>query len=143
MAEVQSRTQNPTTRGRGGGRGGRGGFSSRNTTARRANGDKTAAMDSPAFDDDGDIVQLRKQYGEKLGLIKELFADWSDADILYALKETDGDVELTATRIADGMSSILFPLFQDLGFCFVLFYFYLFFWLCSWRFSSSVDSCPT
>ncbi|KAI0206307.1 hypothetical protein F4808DRAFT_469488 [Astrocystis sublimbata] len=101
MTEVQSRTQNPTTRGRGGGRGGRGGFGGRNTTARRANGDKTTAFESPAVDDDGDIAQLRKQHGDKLGLIKELFEDWSDADILYALKETDGDVELTATRIAD------------------------------------------
>ncbi|GAP84879.1 putative RNApii degradation factor def1 [Rosellinia necatrix] len=105
MAEVQSRTQNSTTRGRGGGRGGRGGFGGRNTSARRANGDKSAAAEPAAFDDDGDIVQLRKQYGEKLGLIKELFADWSDADILYALKETDGDVELTATRIAEGTIS--------------------------------------
>ncbi|GAW12170.1 hypothetical protein ANO14919_015310 [Xylariales sp. No.14919] len=105
MAEVQSRSQNPTTRGRGGGRGGRGGFGGRNTTARRANGDKTAATEPAAFDDDGDIAQLRKQYGEKLGLIKELFEEWSDADILYALKETDGDVELTATRIADGTIS--------------------------------------
>lgn len=105
MAEVQTRTQNPTTRGRGGGRGGRGGFGGRNTTARRANGDKTAAIESAIVDDDSDIAQLRKQYGEKLGLIKELFEEWSDADILYALKETDGDVELTATRIADGTSS--------------------------------------
>ena len=103
MAEVQAR-QNPTARGRGGGRGGRGGFGGRNTTARRANGDKTGATtDSAAFDDDSDIAQLRKLYGEKLGLIKELFEDWSDADILYALKETDGDVELTATRIAEGI----------------------------------------
>ncbi|KAI0406091.1 hypothetical protein F4802DRAFT_559300 [Xylaria palmicola] len=105
MAEVQSRSQNPTTRGRGGGRGGRGGFAGRNTTARRANGDKTAITEPAALDDDGDIAQLRKQYGEKLGLIKELFQDWSDADILYALKETDGDVELTATRIAEGTIS--------------------------------------
>ncbi|KAI1306821.1 hypothetical protein F5Y03DRAFT_128700 [Xylaria venustula] len=105
MAEVQTRSQNPTTRGRGGGRGGRGGFGGRNATARRANGDKTAAAESAAFDDDGDIAQLRKLYGEKLGTIKELFEDWSDADILYALKETDGDVELTATRIAEGTIS--------------------------------------
>ncbi|KAF2971057.1 hypothetical protein GQX73_g2507 [Xylaria multiplex] len=105
MAEVQPRSQNPTTRGRGGGRGGRGGFGGRNTTARRANGDKTAATEPAAFDDDGDIAQLRQQYGEKLGLIKELFEEWSDADILYALKETDGDVELTATRIAEGTIS--------------------------------------
>ncbi|KAJ8106649.1 hypothetical protein ONZ43_g6993 [Nemania bipapillata] len=102
MAEIQSRTQNPTTRGRGGGRGGRGGFGGRNTTARRANGDKTGAVEPATFDDDGDIAQLRKQYGEKLAVIKELFEDWSDADILYALKETDGDAELTATRIAEG-----------------------------------------
>ncbi|KAI0489709.1 hypothetical protein F4859DRAFT_164284 [Xylaria cf. heliscus] len=105
MAEVQSRTQNPTTRGRGGGRGGRGGFGSRNTTARRANGDKTIALESAIVDDDGDIAQLRKQYGDKLGVVKELFEDWSDADILYALKETDGDVELTAARIAEGAIS--------------------------------------
>ncbi len=104
MAEVQTRSQNPTTRGRGGGRGGRGGFGGRNTTARRANGDKTVTTEPAAVDDDGDIAQLRKLYGDKLGMIKELFQDWSDADILYALKETDGDVELTATRIADGVS---------------------------------------
>ncbi|KAI3337751.1 hypothetical protein F4824DRAFT_461592 [Ustulina deusta] len=105
MAEVQTRSQNPTTRGRGGGRGGRGGFGGRNTTARRANGDKTVTTEPAAVDDDGDIAQLRKLYGDKLGMIKELFQDWSDADILYALKETDGDVELTATRIADGTIS--------------------------------------
>ncbi|KAI8629060.1 hypothetical protein F5Y19DRAFT_88734 [Xylariaceae sp. FL1651] len=105
MAEVQARSQAPTTRGRGGGRGGRGGFGGRNTTARRANGDKTVAADSAASDDDSDTALLRKQYGEKLGMIKELFEDWSDADILYALQESDGDVELTATRIADGTTS--------------------------------------
>ncbi|KAI1133802.1 hypothetical protein F5Y10DRAFT_228585 [Nemania abortiva] len=105
MAEIQTRAPSSTTRGRGGGRGGRGGFAGRNTTARRANGDKTAAIESAAFDDDGDIAQLRKQYGEKLAMIKELFEDWSDADILYALKETEGDVELTATRISDGTIS--------------------------------------
>ncbi|KAI1813198.1 hypothetical protein GGS20DRAFT_554496 [Poronia punctata] len=104
MTEVQAR-QNPTARGRGGGRGGRGGFGGRNTTARRANGDKNAAVESSSSDDDSDIAQLRKQYGDSLGLIKELFPDWSDADILYALKETDGDVELTATRIAEGTIS--------------------------------------
>ncbi|CAJ2504083.1 Uu.00g114770.m01.CDS01 [Anthostomella pinea] len=58
----------------------------------------------PRFEvlDDGDVGQLRKQFGEKLDLIKELFPEWSDADILYALKETDGDVEVAATRMAAG-----------------------------------------
>ncbi|KAI0150407.1 hypothetical protein GGR57DRAFT_194838 [Xylariaceae sp. FL1272] len=104
MAEVQARSQATNGRGRGGGRGGRGGFAGRNTTARRANGDKTSS-DPPAFDDDSDIALLRKQYGDSVVPIQRIFADWSDADILYALKETDGDVELTATRIAEGTIS--------------------------------------
>ncbi|KAI1759574.1 hypothetical protein GGR53DRAFT_513224 [Hypoxylon sp. FL1150] len=104
MAEVQARSQGPSSRGRGGGRGGRGGFSTRSTPNRRTNGDKITIADATP-DDDGDVSQLRKQYGEKLETIKELFPNWSDADILYALKETDGDVEVTATRIADGSIS--------------------------------------
>ncbi|KAI0852826.1 hypothetical protein F5Y00DRAFT_226175 [Daldinia vernicosa] len=105
MAEVQARSQAPTSRGRGGGRGGRGGFASRTSTNRRTNGDKLTIADTTAFDDDGDVSQLRKQYGGKLDTIKELFPNWSDADILYALKETDGDVEVAATRIAEGTIS--------------------------------------
>ncbi|XXG98949.1 hypothetical protein Hte_005282 [Hypoxylon texense] len=104
MAEVQARSQGPSSRGRGGGRGGRGGFSSRSAPPRRTNGDKITIADATP-DDDGDVSQLRKQYGQKLDTIKELFPNWSDADILYALKETDGDVEVTATRIADGSIS--------------------------------------
>ncbi|KAI1658328.1 hypothetical protein F4813DRAFT_356480 [Daldinia decipiens] len=105
MAEVQARSQAPSSRGRGGGRGGRGGFASRTSTNRRTNGDKLTTADATAFDDDGDVSQLRKQYGGKLDTIKELFPNWSDADILYALKETDGDVEVAATRIAEGTIS--------------------------------------
>ncbi|KAI0172229.1 hypothetical protein GGR52DRAFT_549510 [Hypoxylon sp. FL1284] len=104
MAEVQARSQAPASRGRGGGRGGRGGFSTRSAPPRRANGDKITIADATP-DDDGDVSQLRKQYGTKLDTIKELFPNWSDADILYALKETDGDVEVAATRISDGSIS--------------------------------------
>ncbi|KAH9886882.1 hypothetical protein F4778DRAFT_443544 [Xylariomycetidae sp. FL2044] len=103
MAEVQARSQAPSSRGRGGGRGGRGGFAGRGSTNRRTNGTASSAVDS--FDDDGDVSLLRKQYGTSLDTIKGIFPDWSDADILYALKETDGDVEVAATRIADGTIS--------------------------------------
>ncbi|KAI0889337.1 uncharacterized protein GGS22DRAFT_153665 [Annulohypoxylon maeteangense] len=105
MAEVQARSQAPSSRGRGGGRGGRAGFGSRGPANRRTNGDKFSTLDATSLDDDGDVSQLRKQYGLKLDTIKELFPTWSDADILYALKETDGDVEVAATRIADGTIS--------------------------------------
>ncbi|KAI0388127.1 hypothetical protein F5Y04DRAFT_18136 [Hypomontagnella monticulosa] len=106
MAEVQARSQAPSSRGRGSGRGGRGGFATRGSSNRRSNGDKLTLADAMPSDDDGDVSQLRKQYGNsKLDAIKELFPTWSDADILYALKETDGDVEVAVNRIAEGTIS--------------------------------------
>ncbi|KAI1840587.1 hypothetical protein JX266_013191 [Neoarthrinium moseri] len=103
MSEVQARSQAPASRGRGGGRGGRGGFASRSANPRRPNGDKAAASDFA--DEDGDVSQLRKQYGDKVETLQSIFSDWSDADIVYALQETDGDVEVAATRISEGTIS--------------------------------------
>lgn len=103
MSEVASR---PTaSRGRGSGRGGRGGYTGRG--GRRSNGDKPEqkATDTAngAFDDDDDVAELRKQYGDKIALVQELFTEWSDVDILFALQETDGDVNEASTRIASGV----------------------------------------
>lgn len=102
MSEVISRPS--ASRGRGSGRGGRGGFAGRG--GRRANGDqtdhKTADDNLGAFEDEGEFAELRKQYGDKTGVIREMFPDWSEADVLYALKETNGDATEAATRIADG-----------------------------------------
>lgn len=107
MSEVQPRPA--ASRGRGSGRGGRAGFSSRGggRTANRshnANGDTKHETEPtlPAFEDAGEIGELKKQYGSKTGVIKEMFPDWSEVDILFALQETDGDETLAATRIADG-----------------------------------------
>jgi hypothetical protein len=102
MSEVQTRSQAPASRGRGGGRGGRGGFGGRSegrTSTTRPNGGKTT---SDTFDEDGDVGQLRKQFGDKVDTIKGIFSDWSDADILYALQETDGEIEVAVTRISEG-----------------------------------------
>ncbi|KAH6608616.1 hypothetical protein Trco_001962 [Trichoderma cornu-damae] len=105
MSEVVSRPS--ASRGRGSGRGGRGGFAGRG--GRRANGDKTdhkAADDTlGAFEDEGEFAELRKQYGDKTSVIREMFTDWSEADVLYALKETNGDETEAVTRIADGTIS--------------------------------------
>ncbi|OLN97052.1 CUE domain-containing protein [Colletotrichum chlorophyti] len=106
MSEVQTRPA--ASRGRGSGRGGRGGFASRGgRTSGRPNGDKfdTTADDATAFEDQGELGELKKQYGSKVSLIKELFPDWSEQDILYALQETDGDENLAVTRIAEGTIS--------------------------------------
>ncbi|GKT40381.1 CUE domain-containing protein [Colletotrichum spaethianum] len=108
MSEVQTRPA--ASRGRGSGRGGRGGFASRGgRTSGRPNGDKFDSKndvdDATAFEDQGELGELKKQYGSKAPLIKELFPDWSEQDILYALQETDGDENLAVTRIAEGTIS--------------------------------------
>ncbi|OAA36545.1 UBA-like protein [Beauveria brongniartii RCEF 3172] len=103
MSEVTSRSS--ASRGRGSGRGGRGGFAGRG--GRRPNGaDKPEHSDSPAaFDDDADLGELRKLYGDKTSVIREMFPDWSEADVLFALQETNGDQSEAVTRIAEGTIS--------------------------------------
>lgn len=110
MSDVQTRPA--ASRGRGTPRGGRGGFSSRggrnaSRSAVATNGD--AKHDSeftalPSLEDQGEIGDLNKQYGTKVSLIKEMFPDWTEVDILYALKETDGDETTTIERMAEGVS---------------------------------------
>jgi len=113
MSEVQTRPA--ASRGRGTGRGGRGGFASRGGRAPsgRSNGDKEnqkpSLDDAAASGDDPELSGLRKLYGTKTSLIKEMFPEWSEADILFALQETEGDENLTVTRIADGKLPAMSP----------------------------------
>jgi hypothetical protein len=102
MSEVQSRPSAP--RGRGSARGGRGGFSSRGgrSGARPGNGEKTDLQPTPSHEDEGEIGQLKKRYASKLSTIKEMFPDWTDEDIVFALQETDGDLEGTIEQISEG-----------------------------------------
>lgn len=89
-------------------RGGRGGFSSRGARSSRlpsTNGNAKHDQEPtslPTLDDQGEIADLNKAHGSKIPIVKELFPDWSEVDILYALKETDGDETLTIERIIDG-----------------------------------------
>ena len=104
MSEVQSRPAAP--RGRGSARGGRGGFSTRGRGGARghaANGDKTDFTPA-SIEDEGEVGQLKKKYGSKVTIIKEMFPDWTDEDVVFALQETDGDLETTVDRITDGMA---------------------------------------
>ncbi|KAH7171023.1 hypothetical protein EDB81DRAFT_636578 [Dactylonectria macrodidyma] len=105
MSDATSRAS--ASRGRGSGRGGRGGFAGRG--GRRTNGDKLdhkADESLGAFDDEGgDFGELRKQYGDKTSVIREMFPDWSEADVLFALQETNGDENEAVTRIAEGSIS--------------------------------------
>ncbi|CZS90414.1 hypothetical protein WAI453_004186 [Rhynchosporium graminicola] len=103
MSEVQSRPAAP--RGRGSARGGRGGFSSRGgrggIRGHATNGDKTDSTAAP-IEDNGEVGQLKRKYGSKVTTIQEMFPDWTDEDVVFALQETDGDLETTVDRITDG-----------------------------------------
>jgi len=103
MSEVQSRPAAP--RGRSSARGGRSGFGSRGGRGGRShttNGDKVENTPPATIEDDGEVGQLKRLYGSKVGTIREMFPDWTDEDAVFALQETDGDLETTVERITDG-----------------------------------------
>lgn len=118
MSEVKSRPSAP--RGRGSGRGGRGGISTRGGRggSRQANGDKTDNSQSPAYEDEGELGQLKKFYASKLSTIKELFPDWTDDDVVFALQETDGNLENTIDRISEGTCSCVATLMLYFDVCY-------------------------
>lgn len=104
MSEVQSRPTAP--RGRGSARGGRGGANSsrggRGGRGHATNGDKAESTPAVSIEDEGEVGQLKKKYGSKVSTIKEMFPDWTDEDVVFALQETDGDLETTVDHITDG-----------------------------------------
>lgn len=105
MSEVQSR---PATRSRGAARGGRGGFSSRggrpSGTTGYLNGEDAEQTAAVSLEDQGELGQLKKQYTNELSTLKELFPDWTDDDLVFALQETGGDVQNTVENITEGTS---------------------------------------
>lgn len=117
MSDVQTRPAAARGRGSSGARGGRGGIAragGRNTSRPAANTNGHSKPDSelnalPSLEEGGEIADLNKTHGPKLPILKEMFPDWSEVDLLYALKETDGDEVLTIERIAEGESDTYTP----------------------------------
>ena len=106
MSEVKSRPSAP--RGRGSGRG-RGGFSTRGGRggSRQANGHKEEVPPETSYEDEGELGNLKKIYAPKLNTIKEMFPHWTDEDLVFALQETNGDLERTIDRISEGIHLVL------------------------------------
>ncbi|KAJ6105776.1 hypothetical protein N7512_009293 [Penicillium capsulatum] len=97
MSEVQSRQ---SARGRVSARGGRGGYSSRGGrggSSRSANADSS----TPSFDE-GEIGQMKKKYSDALPTLRELFSDWKDEDLVFALEDSNGELEEAIERITEG-----------------------------------------
>lgn len=106
MSEVQTRPS--ASRGRVSTRGGRGGYSSRggrggsrSTKADNSDGAPTA------YEDEGELGQMKKKYSDTLPMLKELFSDWTDEDLVFALEDANGDLEEAIDRISEGMVFIL------------------------------------
>ena len=99
MSEVQSRPA--ASRGRGSARGGRGAFRpSRGGAARNAGHSNGDTHDN--IDDQSELGQLKKRYGNKLATLAEMFTELSAEEILLELKENSGDLETTAAKISEG-----------------------------------------
>ncbi|KAF2236820.1 hypothetical protein EV356DRAFT_522179 [Viridothelium virens] len=101
---TDTQTRGAPARGRGSARGGRGGFGrSARGANRQANGDNAKdAVDIVAPEDEGELGEMKKQYASQMVMLRELFPDWNEIDLVFALQETDGDVQTTIDRITDG-----------------------------------------
>ncbi|KAJ5683783.1 Ubiquitin system component Cue [Penicillium maclennaniae] len=96
MSEVQSRS----ARGRVSARGGRGGFSSRGG---RGGNSRSAADNSDLSSfEEGEIGEMKKKYSDTLPTLKELFPDWKDEDLVFALEDSNGELEEAIERITEG-----------------------------------------
>lgn len=49
---------------------------------------------------------MKKKYANTLPMLKELFPDWTDEDLVFALEDADGDLEEAIDRITEGSPSI-------------------------------------
>ena len=105
MSDVQTRPA--ASRGRVSARGGRGGYSSRGGRGGSRSTKTDGSDNAAAFEDEGEIGQMKKKYADILPLLKELFPDWSDEDLVFALEDTDGELEEAIERITEGSSSAL------------------------------------
>lgn len=104
MSEVQSRSS--ASRGRASARGGRGGYSSRGGRggSRSANADGSEKIASTTYEEEGEIGQMKKKYSSSLPALKELFPDWTEDDLVFALEDAGGDLESAIERITEGIT---------------------------------------
>lgn len=114
MSEVQSRPTAP--RGRGSYRGGRGGFRGGRVASKNTKSDSENVP--PSFEDQGELGELKMRHGSKVSTVRELFPDWTDEDVVFALEETGGDLESTIERITNGTFSCSTILMSSLTFAY-------------------------
>lgn len=108
MSEVETRPS--ASRGRVSARGGRGAYSSRNGRGGHRLSSKLDSSENAgaALEDEGEIGQMKRKYASTLPTLKELFADWTDEDLVFALEDSNGDLESAIERITEGNFFLFF-----------------------------------
>jgi hypothetical protein len=108
MSEVQSGPARGRSTARGG-RGGGGAGARGPRSNKQTNGDHAASnIDTSA--DQGELGELKRRYQSQLSMCKELFPGWTDADLVLAIEESDGDLEATIEKISEGECALWRPL---------------------------------
>lgn len=46
--------------------------------------------------------EFKRKFGDQVPLLREICPGWSDEDLVYALNETDGDLNAAVDRISSG-----------------------------------------
>lgn len=55
-----------------------------------------------SFPEPQELKNLKAKYASQLATLKELFPEWSDDDLLFAIEDANGDLELAVDRISEG-----------------------------------------
>ncbi|KAJ1921415.1 RNAPII degradation factor [Mycoemilia scoparia] len=55
-----------------------------------------------AIDDEPTVKSLKNKYRQQLSTLSEIFPDWKESDLLFALEEASGQLDLVIARITDG-----------------------------------------
>ena len=53
-------------------------------------------------DEQGEVGELKRKFGDKIPTLREVIPGWSDEDLVFALEETQGDVAAAVDRISSG-----------------------------------------
>lgn len=100
--------RSPPTRGRSSARGGRGGIGrGAPRGGRKINGTAgdAAALEEESLEDQGELGEMKKKHAAQLPMLKDMFPDWTDMDLVFALEESDGDISAAVEKITQGSVS--------------------------------------
>ncbi|THY24462.1 hypothetical protein D6D01_05439 [Aureobasidium pullulans] len=65
-------------------------------------GPSSSVQFDDSFDDQGELGNMKKTYSTQLSFMRDMFPDWTDDDLVFAIAEADGDVQIVIDRITQG-----------------------------------------